>query len=148
MINKGDVLENPLTGEVLVFYETAAETRGERVVYETTVRPGGVAPAHVHPHQTKRLEVLSGVLAVEVDEVCEELGPGDALTIEPRTAHALWNRHDEDARFVAEVRPALALESLLEAAYASSPGAGPDVRARGARPPADERSHRLSGRHG
>lgn len=125
MIRKGDVLENPLTGEVLVFRETAAETDGERVVFETTVRPGGFSPAHVHPHQTKRLEVLSGVLAVEVDEACEELGPGDALTIEPRTAHALWNRRDEDARFVAEVRPALAFESLIEAAYRLVAGRSP-----------------------
>ena len=55
MIRKGDRLENPVTGEVLIFHKTSRETDGEAVLVETIVRPDGfVAAAHVHPHQTER----------------------------------------------------------------------------------------------
>src|SRR5687767_15692699 len=54
MFEAGDQIDNPVTGERLVFHETAAGTNGERVVVETTVQPGGfVAAAHVHPFQTE-----------------------------------------------------------------------------------------------
>jgi quercetin dioxygenase-like cupin family protein len=117
MIGRGDVLENPTTGEVLVCRESGAETQGERVVFESVLPPGGFSPAHVHIEHTERLEVLSGVLAVGVGATLEELGPGDSVTIEPRTAHAFWNRHAHPVRFVGEVRPARAFESIVESTF-------------------------------
>lgn len=61
MIHKGDRLENPVTGDVLVFHRTSEETNGESMLVETIVRPHGfVAAAHVHPLQTERFEVLEG----------------------------------------------------------------------------------------
>ena len=35
MIHQGDRLENPVTGEVLVFHRTSADTNGESVLVET-----------------------------------------------------------------------------------------------------------------
>jgi hypothetical protein len=59
MIRQGDRLENPVTGETLIFRRTSADTDGAAVVVETIVQPDGfVAAAHVHPHQTERFEVL------------------------------------------------------------------------------------------
>ena len=50
MIHAGDRLENPVTGEALVFHRTSQETDGESVLLETIVRAHGfVAAAHVHP---------------------------------------------------------------------------------------------------
>jgi quercetin dioxygenase-like cupin family protein len=118
MIRKGDALENPVTGEKLVFHETASDTGGERVVFETIVRPGGsVAAAHVHPYQTERFEVLAGVLSVKRGKAVEQLGPGDVVTIDPGTPHTFWNDGDGEVRFLAEVRPALAFESLIETMF-------------------------------
>lgn len=55
MIHAGDSIENPVTGERLVFRQTSRETGGEAVVIETHVQPGGfVAAGHVHPHQEER----------------------------------------------------------------------------------------------
>jgi quercetin dioxygenase-like cupin family protein len=65
MIRKGDRLENPVTGEILIFRRTSRETDGESVLVETIVRPDGfVASAHLHPHQTERFEVLEGRLGL------------------------------------------------------------------------------------
>jgi quercetin dioxygenase-like cupin family protein len=118
MIRKGDTLENPVTGELLIFHRTSRETGGEAVLVETIVRPGGfVAEAHVHPHQTERFEVLEGRLGLRVgaDELLAR--PGDIAMVEPGTPHRFWNAGESDARFLCEVRPALQFESLIETMF-------------------------------
>ena len=35
MIHAGDTIENPVTGERIVFHQTSRETNGEAVVFET-----------------------------------------------------------------------------------------------------------------
>ena len=118
MIRPGDRLENPVTGEVLVFHRTSAETNGESVLVETTVRPDGfVAAAHVHPDQTERFEVLEGLLGLRVGEREVLAGPGDVAVVAPGTPHRFWNAGESDARFLCEVRPALQFESLIETMF-------------------------------
>jgi len=52
VIETGQTLVNPVTGERMTFVETAADTDGERVVIELRAEPGGsVAAAHAHPSQ-------------------------------------------------------------------------------------------------
>jgi len=62
-----EVLENPATGERVVFRQTAADTNGELLEYEFVFRPRGfVAATHVHPRQEERHEVLAGRLGIAV----------------------------------------------------------------------------------
>ena len=118
MIHKGDRLENPVTGEVLVFHRTADETDGESVLVETIVRPRGfVAAAHVHPHQTERFEVLEGSLGLRIGEREILACPGDVAVVAPGTPHRFWNAGESEARFLCEVRPALRFESLIETMF-------------------------------
>src|ERR671914_1936124 len=118
MIRPGDRLENPITGEVLVFHRTATETDGESVLVETIVRPHGfVAAAHVHPYQTERFEVLEGALGLRVGDRELVARPGDVATVAPGTPHRFWNAGESDARFLCEVRPALQFESLIETMF-------------------------------
>jgi quercetin dioxygenase-like cupin family protein len=118
VIRPGDRLENPVTGEVLIFHRTAEETGGESVLVEVIVRPHGfVAAAHVHPFQTERFEVLEGRLGLRVDGKELEAGPGDVAVVPPGTPHRFWNAGDEEARFQCEVRPALKFESLIETMF-------------------------------
>jgi quercetin dioxygenase-like cupin family protein len=118
MIRAGDRLENPVTGEVLVFHRTAEETGGESVLVEVIVRPHGfVAAAHVHPFQTERFEVLEGRLGLRIDGKELEAGPGDVAVVPPGTPHRFWNAGEDEARFQCEVRPALQFESLIETMF-------------------------------
>jgi quercetin dioxygenase-like cupin family protein len=119
MIRTGERLENPITGEVLIFRQTAGDSDGEAVVVETIVRPGGfVAAAHVHPHQSERFEVLAGRLGLRVGRETIEAGPGEVHLVEPGTPHRFWNAGEDEARFLCEVRPALEFESLVETMFA------------------------------
>jgi quercetin dioxygenase-like cupin family protein len=118
MIRPGDRLENPITGEVLLFHRTSEQTNGEAVLVETIVRPDGfVAAAHVHPYQTERFEVLEGQLALRVGEKELIAKPGDVALVPPGAPHRFWNAGEGEARFLCEVRPALQFESLIETMF-------------------------------
>jgi quercetin dioxygenase-like cupin family protein len=118
MIRKGDRLENPVTGEILIFHRTSRETDGEAVLVETIVRPDGfVAAAHLHPNQAERFEVLEGRLGLRVDDQELLAEPGDIVTVEPGTPHRFWNAGETEARFLCEVSPALEFESLIETMF-------------------------------
>ena len=115
MIHAGDRLENPVTGEALVFHRTSQETDGESVLLETIVRAHGfVAAAHVHSHQTERFEVLEGLLGLRVGDKELVARPGHVAVVAPGTPHRFWNAGEDETRFLCEVRPALKFESLIE----------------------------------
>jgi mannose-6-phosphate isomerase-like protein (cupin superfamily) len=119
MFRSGDSIENPVTGERVVFIRTAVETDGELCELETVVQPGGfVATAHVHPEQEERFRVLDGMLRFRAGGEEFEVGPGGTITVPPGTPHRFWNAADREARFTCEVRPALHFEQLLETMFA------------------------------
>jgi mannose-6-phosphate isomerase-like protein (cupin superfamily) len=118
MIRTGDSIENPITGERLVFRQTAADTGGEAVVVEAFVRPGGaVAAAHIHPQQDERFEVIAGTVAFKLGKEELTLGPGQRVLVPAGTAHRFWNAGEDEAHFVCEVRPALSFEQLIETMF-------------------------------
>jgi quercetin dioxygenase-like cupin family protein len=118
MIQAGDVIENPVTGERLVFRKTSRETNGEAVVLETFVKADGfVATAHVHPHQEERFQILRGTLGFRLGREKIVAGPGQRVTVAAGTAHKFWNAGDDEAHFVCEVRPALQFEQLIETMF-------------------------------
>jgi len=119
MIRVGDTIENPVTGERLVFRKTSRETGGQAVVVETFVQPNGfVAAAHVHPRQEERFEILRGSVGFKIGGRKMVAGPGQRLTVPAGTPHKFWNAGEEEAQFVCEVRPALQFESLIETMFA------------------------------
>ena len=119
MIRAGDTIDNPVTGERLVFRKTSAETNGEAVVLECFVRPRGfVAAAHVHPGQEERFEVLKGEVGFKVDGEEIVARAGDRVSVPAGASHRSWNAGEEEAHFVCEVRPALQFEQLIETMYA------------------------------
>jgi quercetin dioxygenase-like cupin family protein len=118
MIQAGDVIENPVTGERLVFLKTSRETNGEAVVLETFVKPDGfVAAAHVHPYQEERFLILHGTVGFRLGREKIVAEPGQRVTVPAGTAHKFWNAGDSEAHFVCEVRPALQFEQLIETMY-------------------------------
>ena len=118
MIRAGDTIENPVTGERIVFRRTSADTGGEAVVIEAFVRPdGAVAMAHVHPSQEERFEVLRGTVGLKVGGETIVAGPGRRVTVPAGTPHKFWNAGEDEAHFVCEIRPALQFEQLLETMF-------------------------------
>lgn len=119
MIRKGDILHNPVTGELMRFLETSADTDGEYVLIELVAAPGAVvAAAHLHPHQTETFEVVEGLIGFKAGGTESVATAGDMIVVAPGESHTWWNAGDTDAVFRCEVRPALQFERLIETMFA------------------------------
>jgi quercetin dioxygenase-like cupin family protein len=115
----GETISNLVTGEIITFVQTAAETGGELLeLHDTWTRPGQRAAPHVHPKMEERFEVVSGRAGVVVDGDEHELGPGDALAVPPGTPHVAWNAADGETRIKLEFRPAGRWEEVVERLFA------------------------------
>jgi len=103
---RGQVFENPVTGERAVVLTDPA-THPERVlVSHLFVRPGGrVAAKHWHPSLTERFHVLHGEVGFLVGEEERLLGPDDSAEVPPGTLHDWWQVGEEEAQVVVEVDP-------------------------------------------
>ena len=118
MARAGEELVNPATGQRILFKQTAADTDGELLEMETWYRAGGVrAPAHYHPKQDERFEVLSGAVLCAIDGEERVLREGDVLKVPARTVHEFGGHPDEDAHVRWETRPALRTEEFFEAVF-------------------------------
>jgi quercetin dioxygenase-like cupin family protein len=118
MIRAGDVIENPVTGERILFRTTSAETNGEAVVIECFVQPNGfVAKPHVHPYQEERFEILGGSVMFRLNGQTLAACPGDRILVPRGAQHQFWNDGEDEAHFVCEVRPALQFEQLIETMF-------------------------------
>lgn len=115
MAYAGQTIDNPVTGERIVFRQTAADTNGELLAIDLVLAPDGHVPgAHVHPHQEERFEVVSGRMRFRLGMKKIEAGPGDVVTVPAGAIHKFENAGDEPAHARVEVRPALKMEVLFE----------------------------------
>ena len=118
MIQSGDTIENPVTGERMRFLKTAVETNGEAVEIELTLEPTGfVAMPHAHPFQSERFQIVEGSVNFKVGGKHLVGEAGDVVTVDPGTPHKFWNESGRAARFVTVVRPALRFEQMIETMY-------------------------------
>jgi hypothetical protein len=86
-------------------------------------------PAHFHPHQDERFEVLEGELTADVGGKIRVLRAGETIEVPRRTSHRMWNAADRPARARWEVRPALRTQEMFAAidrsrAFRRSPKGG------------------------
>lgn len=106
MSRRGQVIENPATGERAVNL-TDPEVHPERVlVAHLYVEPGGrVVTAHRHPTITERFHVLSGRVGFLLGDREATLGAGEEAEVPAGTLHDWWQVGEEPAEVVVEVDP-------------------------------------------
>jgi mannose-6-phosphate isomerase-like protein (cupin superfamily) len=67
---------------------------------------------HHHQKIVERIYVVEGKGAIEIDRARQPIGPGDWLTIDPGTEHALINESPEDLIVVCVCSPAFQMEDV------------------------------------
>jgi mannose-6-phosphate isomerase-like protein (cupin superfamily) len=88
MAYPGQVLENPVSGETIVFRRTAADTDGELLSFDLTLTLDGRVPGtHVHPAQEERFEVRSGTMKFRIGFKKIIAGPGDTVVVPAGVRH-------------------------------------------------------------
>jgi hypothetical protein len=119
MIHAGDMLENSITGERLLFRKTSSDTDGEAVVFETFVEPDGFVGGGPRPPLSGgALRDPQGLGRLQARGKEFVAGPGERLTVPAGIPHRFWNAGEEEAHFVCEVRPALQFEQFIETMFA------------------------------
>jgi mannose-6-phosphate isomerase-like protein (cupin superfamily) len=106
-------IEDPTTGQRVVFLQTAEQTGGELLECDLFIRPGGFVPLHAHPRQEERFEARSGRLRFRLGRARMTVGAGETVVVPPRTAHWFRNEFGEEAHFRVLVRPAWRTENVL-----------------------------------
>lgn len=122
MAKTGDEIENPLIGHEFRYFgdrfrilQSCRDTDDGSTRADYFAAPGARVPGHVHRDQEERFEVVSGTLGVRVGGRELILGPGQSAAGPAGVPHAWWNPNDgEEVRFLAELRPGLDVEVLLE----------------------------------
>jgi quercetin dioxygenase-like cupin family protein len=115
MAYKGQVIENPVSGEKITFLQTSRDTGGEKLEFELELAPDGHVPgAHVHPEQEERFHILEGTMKFRRGLRRITAGPGETVVVPAGTMHRFANGGDETARVRVEVVPALDMEQLFE----------------------------------
>lgn len=115
MARVGEVLENPVSGQRIVFRKTASQTDGELLEVEcvytkpTPSRP----PVHYHPGQEERFEVLSGEVRVVIDGGERAYDEGEEFVVPPGVPHGMWSE-EAGTRLTWQIRPALKTEAFFE----------------------------------
>jgi quercetin dioxygenase-like cupin family protein len=118
MSKAGDVVENPVTGERVVVRIGTGETRGELLVVDLYIRPGGaVVGEHYHPVIEERFTVLRGqvgYLGYRLSGKVGTAGPGVALFVPAGVPHEWWNAGPEGTLVRVEVWPAARFEAMIQ----------------------------------
>ncbi|HEY8841316.1 MAG TPA: cupin domain-containing protein [Candidatus Dormibacteraeota bacterium] len=106
MTQSGDQIENPVTGQRMVFRRTSAETGGEVSENDGFFVAGGFAgPQHVHPIQDERFEVISGEAGFIVRGEKKVLGHGETLDVPRGVRHTFWNEGPDELHVRAWFHP-------------------------------------------
>ena len=115
MPTKGQILENPITGDKYEFLETAKDTNGARMSMKLTLNTKGkLVPNHFHVLQEEQFEVLSGELTVMLDGKMSTLSVGKKITLPKNVPHNHYNNSDEPLVLIQTVTPALDFDYLME----------------------------------
>jgi mannose-6-phosphate isomerase-like protein (cupin superfamily) len=125
MAVSGQSVQNPATGERVVFVRTAADTGGELLEMEDTwVRADHRTAPHLHPGMEETWEVLSGRAGFRIGDRELEAGVGGTVVAPPGVVHEAWNLSGGETVLRITMRPALRWEEFVVRLFTAP---GPDL---------------------
>lgn len=113
-VQRGDMFENPVTGERAVVRYGTTESGGTLLVADLFVRPGGgVVGEHSHPNIDEAFTIVRGEVGVRLDGRESIALPGERIEAVRGSEHDWWNAGDEEAHVIVEVSPGLRFEEMI-----------------------------------
>jgi cupin domain len=119
MPHPGQEIFNPVTGERVVFRRTGAETGGQLVEFDLSLRPFGAVAGLPHRHpQHETFHVTGGRFAGWIaGEGAVSASAGDEVRIAPWREHLIFNGGLGHAQARVEVRPGDHFDEFLETVF-------------------------------
>ena len=95
MVDVGDVIENPVTGERITFVRTSEQTGGAIAEMDLELSPTAfLAAEHIHRSQEEKFQVLDGHILLHCGGKESISGPGDTAAVPPGVTYA-WAPHGD-----------------------------------------------------
>ncbi len=115
MVQPGDVIENPVTGERITFVRTSAQTGGALAVMDLELSPAAfLAAEHIHLRQEESFEVLDGRIRLRCRGEESVRGPGETVVVPAGAPHAWAPDGDEGARVRVTFTPGAGIEQFFD----------------------------------
>jgi len=112
-------IENPATGERIVFLRTAEETDGALLQMDDFwARADHRTPEHVHPAMEERWEVIAGRVWFEIGGVARTVEAGGTIAAPAGRPHTAHNVGEQPAHLRIQMRPALRWQRFIERLFA------------------------------
>lgn len=114
MVNAGDVIENPVTGERITFVRTSQQTGGALAELDLELSPTAfLAAEHIHRSQEEKFQVLDGHILLRCRGQESMSGPGQTVAVPPGAPHA-WAPHGGGARVRLTFTPGAGIEDFFD----------------------------------
>ncbi|MEZ4736316.1 MAG: cupin domain-containing protein [Caldilineaceae bacterium] len=108
MAKAGQIFENRITGERLIFRQTGQESNGRRIEVDYFLRPhSGKAPvAHFHPRFDERFEIIAGQARYLLGTEEKAAHAGETVLLPHGVAHKHpWNAGDGELQVRQSIEP-------------------------------------------
>ena len=114
MVQPGDVIENPVTGERMTFIRTSAQTGGALAEMDLELSPSAfLAAEHIHLRQEEKFDVLEGRIRLRFEGEEHLRGPGESVVVPAGSAHS-WAPDGGGARVRVTFTPGADIEAFFE----------------------------------
>ena len=120
MPHAGQTLNNPYTGERIIFEQTEQDTSGASVAFEHFMLPRIMPtfPEHVQLNQEERFEILAGTARYRLSGVDRQAHAGETVVIPPGAIHVnCWNAGPETLKMRHSFRPGLGTDIFFETLF-------------------------------
>jgi mannose-6-phosphate isomerase-like protein (cupin superfamily) len=115
MPKAGDVIENPITTDRIIFRKTRQDTNGELLQFDNYHKAGGIGPnPHFHPLQEETFEVVEGTFGITRNGKEKLMTAGEKAIVPKGTIHYWRNAGKDELHIITEFRPALHFEEIIE----------------------------------
>ena len=115
MVDAGDVIENPVTGERITFVQTSEQTGGAIAEMDLQLSPTAfLAADHIHRSQEEKFEVLDGYILLRCRDDESISGPGETVVVPPGAPHAWAPLGDAGARVRLTFTPGAGIEQFFD----------------------------------
>jgi quercetin dioxygenase-like cupin family protein len=116
----GQALNNPYTGEQIIFEQTEQETGGSLVAFKHFMAPRAkpTFPAHVQLNHEERFEILSGTARHRLDGIDRQAQAGETVIVPPGVIHInCWNAGPDELQMRHSFRPAFGTDIFFETLF-------------------------------
>ena len=116
----GQTLNNPFTGERIIFEQTEQDTGGALIAFEHFMLPHPMPtfPEHVQLNQEERYEIISGSARYRLAGVDGQAHTGETVIVPPGAIHInCWNEGPEALKMRHSFRPGGGADIFFETIF-------------------------------